>query len=270
MGLLELAGLALAGFAIGVYATSIGAGGGFLLAPLLLLRYPDASPAEVTMAALSVVVLSSGLSATLAERAHRVDRPVAGMLTAAALPAGLLGALGTSLLPRSLFAAVFAALLLSTGLYLVWRPAARYLDPVRHGWFREFTDGEGNTFHYRVPVRRSIFATATAAFCAALAGVGGGLIYTPLATRMMRIPHSLAVPLAYVVNTGMALTVVAFHAATSHTGDPLRDVPPLGIGVLAATPIGRRANRRLGEGPLTRFLAAGLIVVSLRTALIAW
>lgn len=39
--------------------------------------------------------------------------------------------------------------------------------------------------------------------------------------------------------------------------------------MIVATPLGRWLSRRLGESLLTRGLAAGLIVIGLRTALIA-
>ncbi len=258
------------GLAVGAYSGAVGAGGGFLLTPLLLLRHGDATPAAVATAALCVVILISGLSAGTAARRGGVDHRVAGVLTAIALPASLLGAVGTSLLPRELFALFFGGLLLIIGLYLAWRPAASYATPVRGGWERQFTDGEGNTFHHHIPVRASLLATSATAFLSALAGIGGGLIYTPLATRVMRIPHSLAVPIAQTVNTGMATMAVAFHLSAGHAAaGPLADVPALGIGVLVSIPIGRRINRRLGEGPLSRLLAAGLIIVAARTMLLA-
>lgn len=268
---LEVALLIGLGLAVGTYSGAVGAGGGFLLTPLLLLRHSEASPAAVATAALVVVILISGLSAATAARAGRVDRPVAGLLTAVALPAGLLGAIGTSLLPREWFALFFGVLLLVIGLYLAWRPAATYATPVPRGWDRQFTDGDGDLYHYRMPVRAGLLSTASTAFLSALAGIGGGLIYTPLATRVMRIPHSLAVPIAQTVNTGMAIMVVSFHLLAGHAASgPMADVPALGVGVLVSVPLGRRINRRLGEGPLSRLLAAGLLIVAARTAFLAF
>ena len=54
--------LILAGVLIGSYSVSIGAGGGFLIAPLLLLRYPEAEPEAITTASLTAVVITSGAS----------------------------------------------------------------------------------------------------------------------------------------------------------------------------------------------------------------
>ena len=46
--------LVVVGAAIGAYASAIGSGGGFIIAPLLLLRHEDSTPPEITAASLSV------------------------------------------------------------------------------------------------------------------------------------------------------------------------------------------------------------------------
>lgn len=262
-------GLIVVGLAIGTYAGAIGAGGGFLLAPVLLLRYPEASPAEITTATLSVVLVAAVAFAVAGSRGGQLDRPLAAVLVVAALPAVLGGAAATSVLPRTVFTIGFGVLLLGAGAYLGWRPTASIVDPVRGGWRRQLVDRDGNVFVYRLPVRRGLIATAVAAFLSTLAGIGGGLVYTPLATRVLRVPHTLAVPLAQTLLAGVALVGVLFHLAAGHVADPMRDAAPLAIGVVAATPLGRWLNRRLGEGLLTRALAVGLIAIGLRTALIA-
>ena len=268
--MLEWLGLLAIGLAVGAYAGAVGAGGGFLVAPVLLLRYPDAPPEEITTATLAAVALSNGASALYAGRRSRMDRPLAALLVAAALPPALLGAAATALLPREVFTLGFAALLLATGLYLVRRPMAGIVAPVRHGWQREVQDREGATFVYRVPVWRSLAATATAAGVSTLAGIGGGLLYSPLATRVMRIPHALAVPIAQVLITAVATAAVALHLLAGHAGDPIEDVPPLTIGIIISVPLARRLHDRLGEGALTRALAAGLFIVGVRTAVLAF
>ncbi len=47
------------GFFIGTFGTLIGAGGGFILMPLLLLMYPDMSPDVLTSISLAVVFLNA-------------------------------------------------------------------------------------------------------------------------------------------------------------------------------------------------------------------
>jgi uncharacterized membrane protein YfcA len=266
---LEWVGLLAIGFIVGAYAGSVGAGGGFLLAPVLLLRHSEAAPEEITTATLTVVAISNATHALYAGRRRRMDRPLAALLVAAALPTAVLGAAATALLPRDVFTLGFALLLLLTGAYLVRRPESGIVAPVREGWRREVRDREGATFVYRVPVVRGVTAIAAAAGVSTLAGIGGGLLYSPIATRMMRIPHTLAVPLAQVLITAVATSAVLLHLAAGHAGAPRDDAPALTVGLLASVPVARRIHDRLGEGVLTRALAAGLFIVGIRTAVLA-
>ena len=127
-------------------------------------------------------------------------------------------------------------------------------------------DRDGQRFEYRIPVVRSIAPNIGMAFLSALAGIGGGPIGVPIMTRIMRIPHASAVPTIQVKTAIYAASIVAFHLALGHAGEPLRDVPFLGLGVLLANPLGQHLRRRLGEGHLMRALALILLIVAARTA----
>jgi uncharacterized membrane protein YfcA len=254
------------GIIIGVYSISIGAGGGFLVAPLLLLRHPDADPVVITTASLAVVVITSLASSAVVLRERRVDLPVAFVLAAISIPAGLLGALGTAALPREVFAVGFAILLVALALYLVRWPTAPPPPLGATGAPRHIEDRQGHSFDYRIPVRRSIAPNLGMAFLAALAGIGGGSIGVPIMTRIMRIPHAIAVPTIQVRSAMNAGAIVLFHLALGHAGDPMRDVIFLGIGVIIANPFGQRVRRSVGEGPLMHALALSLLLVAARTA----
>jgi uncharacterized membrane protein YfcA len=52
------------GFVIGAYGTLIGAGGGFVLVPILLLLYPQAAPETLTSISLAVNALSGKIHGT--------------------------------------------------------------------------------------------------------------------------------------------------------------------------------------------------------------
>jgi uncharacterized membrane protein YfcA len=156
-------------------------------------------------------------------------------------------------------------LLLALAAYLMLRPRALFVNPVRRGWRREFTTG-ADVYVYRVPIREAVLGAASAALLSAVSGIGGGPFHVPVATRVARVPHHLAVPAVQVVILSLSVVVVAYHIAAGHIGAPMRDVPWLGLGVVLGNPAGQWAGRRLGEGPLTRALAAGLLLISLRTA----
>jgi hypothetical protein len=265
----ELAiGLIVVGFAVGTYASATGAGGGFLIGPLLLIRYPDADPAAITAASLSVVLLSSGAQSLLIARERRVDHRAGLGMASLTIPAALLGAYAATVLPRSAFAFIFALLLFAIGAYVIARPVAAIATPTRRrAWRRELVDRDGNHYVYRIPLLASIAPNVGSGFLAALTGIGGGPIGVPVLTRVMRVPHAIAVPTMHLVIVLQTVCVLALHVALGSPGDPMRDVPWLGVGVILASPAGSWVRRRLGEGALMRALGVGIFFVAARTAL---
>jgi hypothetical protein len=219
----ESAGLLSLGLAIGAYATAIGAGGGFLITPLLLLRYGQAAPAEITAASLLVVAVSSGLSTTVMARSSdrlagcraacgkRRPGRAAGRDTHRACPSRTvrlddrLAARRPSGLPR-----VEAALAVRRS------PRSRVATRVsrrtrrRVSLSRSPCEGRGGLSHRR--------------FGRLHRGDRRGPFYVPLATRVLRIPHPLAVPAAHFAIATLALTVVLYHAFAGNFGEPLHDV----------------------------------------------
>jgi uncharacterized membrane protein YfcA len=266
VGIAELVALVAVGLVIGAYATSTGSGGGFLITPLLLVRHPDAEPATVTMASLTVVAITSVMSTAIVSRERIVDRRLVGAMAVLAVPAALVGAAGTQLLPREGFAIGFAAFLAALAAYIAFRPTAGIVEPVRRAWDRRVVTRDGDQYVYRVPVLRSIIPNMLSASLSALAGIGGGPVGVPVMTRIMRVPHAVAVPSMHVLIAVQSISVVTFHSLAGNVGDPLEDVPFLALGVIIANPIGQRLRRRLGEGTLMRALALGLLLVAARTA----
>lgn len=267
MEVFEAVALLALGFGIGTYSAAVGAGGGFLVAPLLLIRYPDAEPAAVTAASLTVVLATSVSQVLLASRERRIDFPVVGAMAVVAIPAALFGAVGTTWLPRAVFALGFAVLITGIAAYVLLKPTAGIAAPYPgRVWERDRTDAEGDRYFYRIPIIRSIIPNILGAGLSAMAGIGGGPIGIPLMTRVMRIPHALAAPSMHTLIMVQSAAVVALHLALGNAGDPMSDVPWLAAGVIAAAAPGRWLRRRLGEGPLMQGLALGLFVVAARTA----
>ena len=266
MDWLEFAALIGIGVAVGVYATAVGAGGGFLFAPVLLTRHAEASPAEVALASMCLVVATSGLAAARLAREKRIDYRAAGLAAMIAVPAGVIGATGTAQLPREIFAAGFTILLATLGLYLIWRPTGNAGTVGRRGWRRLIRDGRGEMYLYWIPVRRSLSAVALTSVLTSMAGIGGGLFFATITIRIMRMPAWLGVPASHAIVASIAVAVIIFHVASQHFGDPLNDVPPLLIGAIIANPIGLRVAARIRESMLSRLLAFGMLAVAARVA----
>ncbi|MCK9494826.1 MAG: sulfite exporter TauE/SafE family protein [Dehalococcoidia bacterium] len=258
--------LVLVGIAIGSYATAIGAGGGFLITPLLLVLYPSVEAVEVTTASLTIVLFSSIASTLIMWREQLMDLPLVGALAVLAIPFALLGGYATSFVPREAFAIGFAVLLGGIGAYLIWRPVAGIAAPARIAWDRLHEAGDGTSYAYRIPILPSIPANAGTAFLGALAGIGGGAIGVPIMTRIMRVPHPIATTSMHALIVIQSAFVVGMHLAADHQGEPMEAVPWLALGGVLGSPAGRILRRRLGEGPLMRALALGLFFIAARTA----
>ena len=67
----------------------------------------------------------------------------------------------------------------------------------------------------------------------------------------------------------MALTAVTVQAAFGSAAQPMWAVPPLAAGALVGGSVGWRFQRRSRQSTLTRLLAVGLIVIGVRSALLA-
>jgi uncharacterized membrane protein YfcA len=122
------------GLFAGGYGTLIGAGGGFILAPTLLLIYPGEAPETLTVISLSVVFFNS-LSGTLAYlRSGRIEFKSGSIFALATMPGAVVGALTTAAISRARFNQCLAFCLSSL---VFWRSihAARVLGQ----WPREAT-----------------------------------------------------------------------------------------------------------------------------------
>jgi len=255
----------IAGFAIGTYAGAIGAGGGFLVTPALLLRFDEAAPAQVTAASLAVVAVTAVTATLLAQREGRIDRRLAMGMMVLMVPAGLLGAATTAFVPRAPFALGFGILLMALAAYLIWRPVAGIRTPVKRAWRRDLTDRDGNRYAYHIPVMRSLAPNVSVGFFSSLAGIGGGPLGVPMMTYVMHVPHAVAIPTMHFLIVAQAGAAVGLHVVAGNIGAPMTVVPWLAAGVILAAPAGRLLRRKVGEGRLMQALAVGLFVAAART-----
>lgn len=101
--MMQLIWLIPLGLAVGAFGTLIGAGGGFILVPILLLMYPDKSPETITSISLAVVFFNA-LSGSIAySKMKRIDYKSGLIFATATIPGSVLGALTVSHIPRHLF-----------------------------------------------------------------------------------------------------------------------------------------------------------------------
>src|SRR4051794_22486437 len=99
----EFLRLAPLGFVVGAYGTLVGAGGGSVLVPALLILLPHETPATITAISLAVVFFNAYSGTISYMRMGRIDYRMAVLLTLASLPGAVIGAMLVYLVPRAVF-----------------------------------------------------------------------------------------------------------------------------------------------------------------------
>ncbi|GIX08214.1 MAG: UPF0721 transmembrane protein [Candidatus Poribacteria bacterium] len=252
------------GLAIAAYAVMVGTGGGFLLVPILVQLYSE-PPAVITSISLSVTFLGSLSGVFAYARQRRVDYLTSGLLSMGAFPGAALGAFLTRHVPRELFSATFGVLLLLLAAFLL-RPDAERVkgEGLFDILYRRIADNHGAVYEYRYnPFLAVLLALVTSA-TATLFGIGGGVLFVPLAVRWLRIPPHVAVATTSLVVAVSSGTGVLVHATEGHIQANWDRILFLALGAVLGAQIGARLAGRISERALLRALAVGLIFLGVR------
>src|SRR5436309_793892 len=112
MNWLELLGFVLFGLVVGTYGTIIGAGGGFIIVPVLLLVL--GWPHQEAVATSLLVVTANATSGSIAyARQKRIDFQTGIRFALATLPGAIIGSLVVEALSGRVFNVIFGVLLVA-------------------------------------------------------------------------------------------------------------------------------------------------------------
>lgn len=255
------------GVTIGAIGTLIGAGGGFILVPVLLLMTPGAPPERITAVSLAVVFCNavSGTAAYL--RLKRVDLKSAAWFALATLPGALVGALTTQFVPRRQFNIGFGVLMLLGSLYLLLRPEPKRdasAEPSENHTTRRITDREGTEHVYSFSLSVGLGLSVIVGFVSSLIGIGGGIIHVPVLNHTLNFPVHIATATSQATLCFMALAGTLVHLATGNLDGQLVTVGWLSLGAIVGAQIGARVSRLLKGSWIIRCLAIALGCVGLR------
>jgi uncharacterized protein len=258
------------GFVVGAYGTLIGAGGGFVLMPLLLLSYPTESPEVLTSISLAVVFFNALSGSITYARMKRIDYESGILFAAATVPGAILGAIVTTYIPRRLFDGVFGVLLVMVAAVLMFRgkTAEGGFEGARpHEVTRTLVEADGTRHTYSYKPAVGIGISLFVGFLSSLLGIGGGIIHVPALVYLMNFPVHVATATSHFVLAVMALTGTGVHVATGAFSSGVRRTVALTIGVLLGAPLGARLSNRVHGGWIIRSLAIGLGFIGFRILL---
>jgi uncharacterized protein len=260
------------GACVGAYGTLIGAGGGFVLVPFLLLLYPTENPEVITSISLAVVFFNA-LSGSLAYARHgRIDYQAGRQFAVATIPGAILGALSTAYLPRHVFDIVMGALMVIGAGVLLGRPLRgenrpAVLNPRSTLHTVVERDGSAHTFSYNA--KTGIGLSVAVGYLSSLLGIGGGIIHVPALVHLLNFPVHIATATSHFVLAIMAVTGTAVHIVTGTFAHGVRRTIMLSMGVFVGAQVGAWASQWVHGEWILRGLAIALGVVGVRLLLAA-
>lgn len=254
-----------AGLVIGAYGTIIGAGGGFILVPLLLLFYPRESADTIASLSLAVVFFNA-LSGTLAyARLKRVDYGSGLLLSIATIPGAVLGALTTGRIARRPFDFMVGVLLVAISGFLMMRPAnATGEYQGRFRFARRMVDRDGTVHVWSYNFVLALILSSFIGFLSSLLGIGGGFIHVPVMINLLNFPVHVAAATSHFTLTVMTFVGSAVHLFAGTLTGTAHRVVPLAIGVIVGAQVGARLAQRMHGVWIIRALVLALVFVGLR------
>jgi len=267
---LELAGLVLLGLVIGTYGTVVGAGGGFVLVPALLILYPDLEPEEVTAISLGVVFLSAVSGASGYARQRRIDYRTGLLFAVASAPGVVAGAMLVQFVPERLFTGLFGVMLLGVAAVSLWGRPLAIREPLRgRGIIRRIvTDAEGRQYIYAYRIWQGLTLSLGIGVVSSLFGIGGGVIHVPAMILLLHIPVQFAVATSLFVLAFMSGGASAIHLATGTlSGEEATRIAALALGAVPGAQLGTHLARRIKGRSVLILLASAIVVLGARLLL---
>jgi uncharacterized membrane protein YfcA len=263
--------LIIIGFLIGIFGTLIGAGGGFILVPILILSYPELSAETITAISI-VIVAANAISGSIAyARSGRIDYKAGLLFAAFTIPGSILGVLSTQYIPRHVFNILFGILLVALSIYLLLRhnrisePAVTNTNQTR--WkHHTLTDASGTSYSYTYNQTHGILISILVGYISPVLGIGGGIIHVPALVQWLQFPVFVATATSHFILAIMATVSVIVHAVKGSYNDPkiLHMVIGLIIGVVPGAQIGAWLSHKLQSNTIIRVLAVCLGLVGIR------
>lgn len=266
--------LLFVGLLIGFIGTLIGAGGGFILVPLLLLFYPEFTPEMITAISMGVVCVNAISGSVAYARSGRIDYKAGIKFALFTIPGSIAGVVIVEYVSGKLFNILFGILMLLLSGYLIFKKeqvndiAASDADNKKlvH---RTITDRSGVIYYYSYRELYGNIISIIVGFISPVLGIGGGIIHVPAMTNWLKFPVHIATATSHFILAIMATVTVITHAYKGTYNDPvvLNMVIFLAMGVIPGAQIGAYYSHKLKSNVIIKALAFCLALVGARILL---
>jgi hypothetical protein len=262
------------GVLVGVLGTLIGAGGGFVLVPLLLLAFPLERPEVIASISLAVVFFNALSGSWAYARMGRIDYRSGWLFAAATVPGAVAGAHSTDYIPRRAFNGVFGVLMLAAATYLLVQHrdrTVRVRSVGRLNTTRTVVERNGTVHSFSYDARLGVGISFVVGYVSSLLGIGGGIVHVPVLASLLDFPVHIATATSHFILAIMALVGTLVHVFTgSFSATSATQTLYLSIGVVVGAPAGARLSSRVHSVWILRALAAAIGLVGIRILLMAF
>lgn len=259
--------LILIGFIVGTFGTLIGAGGGFILMPVLLLLYPDDAPETLTAISLAIVFFNA-LSGSIAYAyKRRIHYRSAVIFSAASAPGALLGAYTTQYFSRDHFELMFGILMCALAIYLL-APRSKTgvvaaTSPIKHP-VHQMVDRLGGTHLISYNIWVGIAVSIVVGFVSSLLGIGGGIVHVPALVNLLNFPVHIATATSHAILVVMSAIGTGEHLSAGQLDGTWARILALAPGVVVGAQVGAFFSGRVKGAWIIRALALALLSVGVR------
>ena len=263
----------LLGLGTGTVAVLVGAGGGFILLPALLIFF-DMEPEIAVGTSLALVAIESVSGSTEYRRLGLVDVRSGLMFAAAAIPGSVLAPFILNVTPDRTFTLLLGGLLFLVAVLMTarGRQSTRALPPdavneTPNPEGRRVVTRSGEVYEYGFNEALAAGFNGLLGFMSSFFGTGGGFLRTPVLVSFFNFPVRVAVATSVFAITFYAAAGAVTHATLGHI-DWYPTLLWTGIGLAVGGQIGARLSPRIRSVWILRLLAALLLAAGIRLILL--
>jgi uncharacterized membrane protein YfcA len=247
----------LIGLIVGTIGTLIGAGGGFLLVPILIYKFPTLPATEIA----AVSMLAVGANATSGSIAYAFKSQIhwksAFIFSIAAIPGIFLGIYLNDQVDRHFFIMMFGVIIILLSVYVFSKSLDdKILVQKRHS--------------FSFDKRKAYIGSAISVFIGILSsflGIGGGIIHVPLLGTVLDYPIHLAAGTSHFILALTSLIAVSEHWTRGNYHSHQSFLIYLIIGIVAGAQAGANLSKYVSSSKILTILSIALFLGGIRLCL---
>jgi len=266
--------LILIGFFIGTLGTLVGAGGGFILVPLLIIMRPDFTPETITAISMVVVACNAISGSAAYMKSKRVDYKAGIIFAACTVPGSILGVLTTKVIPRGVFDIIFGIIMLLLAVFLFINGgkedyANKAVVNKKGRIHQHLVDRWGEEYDFSYNLKFGMVLSVFVGYFSPLLGIGGGIIHVPAMAEWLLFPVHIATATSHFILAIMSTVSVIVHYLQGNYNDPmiLKMVIGLVIGVIPGAQLGAFLSRKMNGKYIIKALAVSIGIVGIKILL---